>query len=366
MGFIRYDRLFDGPAGVTLPGGQWELDVRMARDPYTVLGVSKSASESEIKSAYRRLAKRYHPDTNSEDPKAQERFAEVNTAYEIAGDKDKRGKYDRGEIDAAGQPRFVAGAGGSGGEPFGGFGGFSGFGGAAKPGAGRTWRFSSDGAGAGGATSGVDEILREFMGGGGAGAGGAGGRTTDRQSGFGAQGAERGQDLEVVVTVTLEDLASEEKLRVSLPTGRTVDVALPAGAEPDQQIRLRGLGHDSANGGPGGDAILTLRIASHPVFERDGANLSLELPVTLYDAALGAKVRAPTLSGSVNITVPAGSSGGKTLRLRGLGLPNKGGGRGDLLVTLQIDLPATLPVDFVEMMERWREDHPYQPRTSGT
>lgn len=330
----------------------------MARDPYTVLGVSKSASESEIKAAFRRLAKRYHPDTNSADPKAQERFAEINAAYEIVGDKEKRPKFDRGEIDAAGQPRFT-GVGGaqSGADPFGGFGGFSGFGGGSPRGSGgqgRSWRFSGDGA------AGVDEILREFM----------GGARTERPAGFGTESAapagERGQDLEVVVTVTLEDLASEEKLRVSLPTGRTVDIALPAGAEQDQQIRLRGLGYDAPPGRTAGDAILTLRIASHTMFARDGSNLSLELPVTLYDAALGAKVRAPTLTGSVNITVPPGSSGGKTLRLRGLGLPTKAGGKGDLLVKLQIDLPPELPQEFRDMMKRWREDQPYQPRTAGS
>ncbi|WMS41484.1 J domain-containing protein [Acuticoccus sp. MNP-M23] len=331
----------------------------MARDPYTVLGISKSASEAEIKSAYRRLAKRYHPDTNP-DPKAQERFSEVNAAHEILEDKDKRRQYDRGEIDAAGQQKYQsagfgggAGGGAPGGDPFAGFGGF-GRGGA---GGGRSYRFSTDGGG----PSGVDEILREFMGGGarreapGFGQAGAGG----------GAGAPRGEDLEVIVTVTLEDLASQDKLRVSLPTGRTVDVRLPAGAEPDQQIRLRGLGNESAVGGQAGDAILTLRIASHPMFTRDGANLKLELPITLYDAVLGAKVRAPTLGGSVNVTVPKGSSGGKTLRLRGLGLPSKTGAKGDLLVTLQIDLPHELPKDFVELMERWREDEPYQPRSAG-
>lgn len=334
----------------------------MARDPYTVLDVSKSATESEIKSAFRRLAKRYHPDTNANDPKAQERFSEVNAAYEIVGDKDKRKQFDRGEIDADGQARFHAGfgSGAPGGEPFAGFGGFSGFanrgqgGGTGAEGT-RSWRFSSSD---GTSTSGVDEILREFMGGGAA--------RTERPSGFGASAAERGQDLEVVVTVTLEDLVSAEKLRVSLPTGRTVDVALPAGAEQDQQIRLRSLGHEAPGGGAAGDAILTLRIAAHPVFHREGQNLRFDLPVTLYDAALGAKVRAPTLNGSVNITVPAGSSGGKTLRLRGLGLPTKSGGKGDLLVTLQVDLPRDLPADFLDMMKRWREDAPYQPRPAGT
>ncbi|UOM37015.1 DnaJ C-terminal domain-containing protein [Acuticoccus sp. I52.16.1] len=329
----------------------------MARDPYTVLGISKSASESEIKSAFRRLAKRYHPDTNSDDPKAQERFSEVNSAYEIVGDKDKRAKFDRGEIDAAGQPRFHAGfgSGGASGDPFAGFGGFSGFGRGGGQNTGnqrRSWSFSSGDGGAG-----VDEILREFMGGG-------GGARAERTAGFGGAAPERGQDLDVVVTVTLDDLASDEKLRVSLPTGRTVDVRIPPGAEQDQQIRLRGLGHDSPTGGQPGDAILTLRIGAHPIFQREGQNLRLELPVTLYDAALGAKVRAPTLNGSVNITIPPGSSGGKTLRLRGLGLPTKSGGRGDLLVTLQIDLPDDLPDEFLEMMRRWREDHPYQPRSS--
>ncbi len=333
----------------------------MARDPYTVLGVSKSATDAEIKSAYRRLAKRYHPDTNADDPKAQERFSEVNAAHEILEDKDKRRQFDRGEIDASGQPRYQsagfgggAGGGAPGGDPFAGFGGF-GRGAGAGAGGGRSYRFSTDGGG----PSGVDEILREFMGGGarreapGFGAGGAG------------AGSHRGEDLEVVVTVTLEDLASQEKLRVSLPTGRTVDVRLPAGAEPDQQIRLRGLGNESPLGGQPGDAILTLRIASHPMFTRDGSNLKLDLPITLYDAVLGAKVRAPTLNGSVNVTVPKGSSGGKTLRLRGLGLPSKTGAKGDLLVTLQIDLPHDLPKDFVALMERWREDEPYQPRSAG-
>lgn len=324
----------------------------MARDPYTVLGVSKSASESEIKSAYRRLAKRYHPDTNSGDPKAQERFAEVNAAYEIVGDKEKRRQFDRGEIDAAGQQRYQSSGFGTEGDPFAGFGfgrGSAGAGaGGARSGGSRTFRFTTDDGGGG---PGVDEILREFMGGG-----------SSRRSGFGTQSSTRGEDLEVVVTVTLEDLASQDKLRVSLPTGKTVDVRLPPGAEPDQQIRLRGLGHEGAMGGPAGDAILTLRIASHPMFERDGSNLKLDLPITLYDAVLGAKVRAPTLNGSVNVTVPKGSSGGKTLRLRGLGLPSKTGARGDLLVKLQIDLPHEMPDDFVEMMRHWREDAPYQPR----
>ncbi|MEM8664832.1 MAG: DnaJ domain-containing protein, partial [Pseudomonadota bacterium] len=231
-----------------------ERSSTMARDPYTVLGVSKSASEGEVKSAYRRLAKRYHPDTNADDPKAQERFAEVNAAYEVVGDKDKRKQFDRGEIDADGKPRFAGFSGG--GSPFG-------FGGGEREGSNtRTWTFSSDG------TSGVDEILREFMGGG-------------RARGGFSQSAppRRGEDLDVGVTVTLEDLVSEEKLRVALPNGRTVDVKIPAGAEPEQQIRLRGLGLEAPGAGEPGDALLTLHIAAHPTFRRDGANLRLDLPI---------------------------------------------------------------------------------------
>ena len=329
----------------------------MSRDPYTVLGVTKSATDSEIKSAYRRLAKRYHPDTNTQDPNAQERFAEVNSAYEIVGDKEKRKQFDRGEIDADGNQRFQggfgSGPGAQAGDPFGGFSGFGADGGPGGAGReqSRTWRFTStEGPG------GVDEILREFM---------SGRASGGRQAGFGSAQPEKGQDLEVLVTVTLEDLARDEKLRVTLPTGKTVDVKIPPGAEPDQQIRLRRLGHDSPTGGQPGDALLTLRIASHSVFQRDGANIRLNLPVTLYDAVLGAKVRAQTLTGSVNVTIPKASSSGKTLRLRGLGLPAKSGGRGDLLVTLMIDLPAEMPDDFVSMMERWREDAPYLPRAPG-
>ena len=167
-----------------------------------------------------------------------------------------------------------------------------------------------------------------------------------------------------VAQVRIPEVRDHRPGEESVEEGAEPERGRESGAEQDQQIRLRGLGHESPTGGAPGDAILTLRIAMHPVFSREGQNLRLELPVTLYDAALGAKVRAPTLSGSVNITIPPGSSGGKTLRLRGLGLPGKSGARGDLLVTLQIDLPDQLPSDFVDMMRRWREDAPYQPRSA--
>lgn len=316
------------------------------RDPYSVLGLSKSATDADVKAAYRRLAKKYHPDRNAGDVKAKERFAEIGAAYEILGDKDKRRKFDRGEIDASGDPRF-AGAGFGERSGFGSdFGGFSfGFGGDPAGGSFRTWR--SEGPG------GVEDILREFVGGGEA-------RERARARAW-SSATERGADIEVSVTLGLEDLAGDGKVRVTLPTGKTVDIQVPPGAESGQQVRLRGQGAPSPTGSLNGDAIVTLEIATHPVFRREGADLRLELPVTLHDAVLGAKVRCPTLDGSVNITVPEWTSGGRTLRLKGKGLPTKSGSRGDLLVTLRIALPDRRDPELSALMQTWRRNRPYDP-----
>jgi DnaJ-class molecular chaperone len=254
------------------------------RDPYSVLGVAKSASAADIKAAYRRLAKKYHPDRNATDARAKERFAEVSGAYDILGDADKRRRFDRGEIDAEGKPRFA-------GSPFGSdFGGFrfrtggagAGTGGGPGPGGARGgWRTASSGN--------VDDILREFMSGMGGGmAGGTGERRGKSQAWSDATAP--GKDLEVDVTLTIEDLAADEKVRVSLPNGRTVDMKIPHGVEDGQQVRLRGQGDASPTGSLAGDAIMTIRIAPHPRFRREGADLHLDLPITLYDAVLGAKV----------------------------------------------------------------------------
>ncbi|WP_026318860.1 DnaJ C-terminal domain-containing protein [Amorphus coralli] len=316
------------------------------RDPYHVLGLSKTASEAEIKSAYRRLAKTYHPDHNADDPRAKERFAEIGQAYEILGDKDKRAQFDRGEIDAEGRPKGHAFSGAGGFDPFGGGGGFGGFGG----GRARSARFG------GGAGPDIDDILREFMSGGGAGRGGAGaGRTWKSAS-------EPGRDAEASVSVTLEELVRGDKVRVELPTGKSLAISVPVGVTPGQQVRLRGQGYPSPTGAKAGDALVTIAIAPHRLFTVAGSDLKLDLPVSLDEAVLGAKVRAPTLEGAVDLTVPANTSGGKVLRLRGKGLPKTLGGRGDLLITLRIALPDDGDEELEALMRRWRERGGPDPR----
>lgn len=308
------------------------------RDPYIVLGVPKSAGEAEIKSAYRRLAKTYHPDHNSEDPRAKERFAEVGMAYEILGDKDKRAQFDRGEIGADGRPRTHAFSGAGGFDPFSG----------AGPNGGRagTYRYETRGG------ADFDDILRDFMGGFG---GGRGAKKTWKSP------AEPGRDAEATVTVTLQELVAGEKVRVALPTGKSLAITIPPGVTSGQQVRLRGQGFANPTGSMPGDAIVTVKIAPDPVFTPVGSDLRLDLPVTLYEAVLGAKVRAPTLEGAVELTIPPNTSGGKVLRLRGKGLP-KAGGRGDLLVMLKIALPETDDPELRALMQKWRDQAPYDPR----
>lgn len=316
------------------------------KDPYHVLGLSKTASEAEIKSAYRRLAKTYHPDHNADDPRAKERFAEVGNAYEILGDKEKRAQFDRGEIDADGRPKGHAFSGAGGFDPFSGGGG----------GRARSARF-------GGGGPDIDDILRDFMGGfgGGRGAGpgqgpGAGaGRTWKSPQ-------EPGRDAEATVTVTLEDLVRGEKVRADLPTGKSVAMTVPPGVTPGQQVRLRGQGFPNPTGAAAGDAIVTIKIAAHPVFAVAGSDLRLDLPIALYEAVLGAKVRAPTLEAAVDLTIPPNTSGGKVLRLRGKGLPKTLGGRGDLLITIRIALPDEADPDLDALMRKWRDGSPYDPR----
>jgi DnaJ-class molecular chaperone len=319
---------------------------RIMRDPYEVLGVSRKASEAEIKSAFRKLAKKYHPDRNKSDPKAKDRFAEVNSAYEIVGDKDKRGPFDRGEIGADGKPRFQ------------GFeGGFEGFdpGAGQQPG-GRTFRWSTSGAD--GDPFSAEDILSGIFGGQARG-GGA------RPSGGGARPRPvKGEDVAAVAAVTLEQLVRSEKARVDLPTGRTLDVAIPAGTKSGQTIRLRGQGLPGILGGPSGDAMVTVEFVPHPVFRVDGETLRRDVNVTLYDAVLGGKVRVGTLEGEVSLNVPANSSGGRALRLKGKGLPTAGGGRGDLLVTLRIILPEGGDPELEALMKKWREAGRYTLRDS--
>lgn len=309
------------------------------RDPYTVLGVTKSADAAEIKKAFRKLAKKYHPD-QSKEPKAKERFTEANGAYEILGDETKRGQFDRGEIDAEGKPRYAGFGGGAGGAGAGGF-DFNDFGGSSP--FGRQTR-----------TAGFDanDIFADLLNG-----GLRGGRRA-------AQQPTRGEDVTASVSVPLEDVVKGGTARVTLPTGRTLEVKVPAGMEDGKAIRLKGQGHDSPTGGPSGDAIVTIRYAPHKQFHIEGRDLRLDLPVTLYEAVLGATVPVTTLDGSVEITLPPGANKGRTLRLRGKGMPGPSGA-GDLLVTPRIVLPDRIAPDLEDLARRWRDETPYDPRTKA-
>lgn len=306
------------------------------RNPYDVLGVPKGASEAEVKKAFRKLAKAYHPDSNK-DPKAKERFAEANTAYEILGDKDKRGQFDRGQIDAEGKPRAT------------GFEGFSGFGGGRGGGGfdfdGFTQRRGGGGAGPGGIGEDfISHIFGEAFRAGGAGPG-MGGRG----------GPARGEDVAAELSVTLEQIAGEEKMRIGLPGGRDVDVMVPKGVVDGQTIRLRGLGGQAGPRGEPGDALLTIRVLPHPVFKVEGADLRATVDLPLEDAVLGGALRVPTLTGAVEMKVPAMTSSGRTFRLRGKGLPKKDGTRGDLFATTAVTLPVGEDAALVDYARRRRE-----------
>lgn len=295
------------------------------RDPYDVLGVTRQATETDVKKAYRRLAKQFHPDQNKDNPAAKDRFAEINGAYEILGDKDKRAKFDRGEIGADGKAKFTGFDAGD---------GFSGFG--------RGGGFHQSGAGAGVFDDFLSDILGQAFSGGGGRAGAAGGgfaRGPRPNSGAGAgtSGGKRGEDVTVTAAVSVEEVVRGEKVRVSLPDGRSLDVALPEGVSDGQQIRLKGQG--SGSGVVRGDVMVTVKLRRDGQFRPEGADLYADLAIGLEDAVLGGKVRATTPDGSVDLNIPAGTTGGKALRLRGRGLPIKGGGRGDLYITPRITLP---------------------------
>ena len=327
------------------------------RDPYDVLGVDRKASAAEIKSAYRRLAKKLHPDANKNDPKAATRFSELNAAHEIVGDAEKRKAYDRGEIDAEGKPKFQ---------------GFEGFGAGAQPGAGfsggdanfesfhfgpegftrtRRGRGASAGAGAGG--GGFEDILRQAFG------GATGGRAGPGGAHFEAEDFGSGADVHAEATITLPEAAKGVTRRLRLPTGKDIDVKIPAGITTGQNVRVRGQGMPGQGGA--GDVMITITVAPHHLFTLDGADLKLDLPITLYEAALGGKVRVPTIDGHVELTIPAWSNSGRTFRLRGKGFPAKGH-HGDLLATVRIVLPEKSDADLDALMKTWKADKAYDPR----
>jgi DnaJ-class molecular chaperone len=329
------------------------------RDPYEVLGVARGASAADIKSAFRKLAKKHHPDANKNDSKAASRFSELNAAYEIVGDADKRKAFDRGEIDAEGKPRF---------QGFEGFGPGRGAGGADREGAFETFSYGpggfqrgggrGGGFRGGGGSGGFEDILKDMFGGmAGARGGRTGGGFQFEQEDIAPQG---GHDIAATLTITLAEAAKGAKKRVHLPTGKEVEVKIPAGLADGQQIRLKGQGMPGARG-RAGDVLITVVVAPHPLFARESADLRLELPITLYEAVLGGKVRVPTLDGAVELAIPAGTSVGRTFRLKGKGFPAKQGA-GDLLVTVRIVLPEGADAELDELMHKWKAGKPYDPR----
>jgi DnaJ-class molecular chaperone len=303
----------------------------LAQDPYQELGVARTASADEIRKAFRKLAKEFHPDKNPGNAKAEERFKRVSAAFDILGDADKRKKFDQGEIDADGRETM---RGYSGDPRAGGFHSGQGFGG---------------GQGFSGSFEGVDlnDIFGDILGG--------------RGGGRGFGGPSKGADVRGKAEIDLEQAIQGGKTRLAFSDGRTIEVTIPKGAIDGQMLRLKGQGAPG-RAGPG-DAIIELAIRPHPVFRREGDSLVMDLPISVPDAVLGAKVEAPTPDGPVTLTVPKGANSGARLRLKGRGMPDaRTGGRGDLFARLQIMLPDAPDPALEAFAEEWRKERPYTPR----
>jgi DnaJ-class molecular chaperone len=316
------------------------------RDPYEVLGVPKGASEAEIKKAFRTLAKKHHPDTKGGDTAAKKRFQEISAAHDILGDKEKRAKFDAGQIDAGGNPRgFDPRAHGFQGGPFGQGGGQGG-----GPGDFHfTWTDQGRGH-EGDAAEGFrpEDLFADLL-------GGLGGR------GRGRAQPRAGQEFVVQTTVSFEEAAHGGTRRVVLPNGEQIDVKIPPGLKDGQQIRLKGRGGAGKSGGPPGDVMIHVAVAPHPYFTRDGQDLKIDLPISLKEAVLGGKVPVQTLSGTVSLSVPANANTGTVLRLKGKGIPAHGGEpAGDLYARLVVTLPDGEDAELKKFAEGWRAN--YDPR----
>jgi DnaJ-class molecular chaperone len=302
-------------------------------DPYEVLGVSKSAGEEEIRKAFRKLAKQYHPDLNPDDPEAERRFKDISAAHEFLTNPELRAAYDRGEIDATGAPKadrsfyrdYAEGA------------------------AGRKYDFRGFG-GMGGGMGGEDfeDVLSRMFG---FGRGGA------RAEGFAAPGA----DARYALSVDFLEAANGTRKRVTMPDGKTLEIAVPAGLRDGQVLRLKGQGRPGSGGAPPGDALVEVSVRPHPLFERRGDDIHIELPISLSEAVLGGRATAPTVSGQVQVTIPKGADSGKTLRLKGKGLP-AAGRHGDQYIRLKIVLPERVDPELEQLVRDWSAKHPYDPR----
>ena len=315
-------------------------------DPYQTLGVERSASEADIKKAYRKLAKQLHPDRNKDNPKAAERFSQVTSAYDLLTDKDKRARFDRGEIDGDGNPAAPFGYGGGGGGSRPGAGGF-------RPGAGAG---GSQFDFAGGDPGDLGDMFEGLFGGGRGGASGFSGGL----GGFGRRPSPKGANVSYRLQVPFADAASLAPQRITLGDGKTIDLKLPAGVETGTQMRLGGKGQPGLGGA--GDAIVTIEITPHRFFTRDGDDVRLDLPISLAEAVLGASVRVPTVDNPVMLTIPKGATSGKALRLKGKGFHKKDGSRGDQLVSLMVDLPADDDA-LVEFVQGWPGRDKGNPRS---
>jgi DnaJ-class molecular chaperone len=304
----------------------------LAGDPYQELGVARGAPAEEIRKAFRKLAKKHHPDVNPGDKAAEEKFKRLSAAFDILGDIDKRRKFDAGEIDSDGRETARA----YGPNPF------------------------AEGQGnAGGSRSanfeGVDlnDILGEMF----AERGGRG----FAGPGFGGAGfASRGSDVRASLEIDLEDAIAGAKRRIAFSDGRSVEVSIPKGAYDGQVLRLRGQGAPGRAGS--GDALIELTLRPHPIYRREGDTLVMEVPVSVPDAVLGGKVEVETPDGPVTLTVPRGANTGSTLRLRGRGLSDARGRRGDLLARLTVALPETVDPELERIAQAWRRERPYSPR----
>ncbi|MDP9810765.1 DnaJ-class molecular chaperone [Rhizobium tibeticum] len=299
----------------------------MSRDPYELLGVKKDATQKDIQSAFRKLAKKLHPDLNPGDKKAEDRFKEISGAYELLSDEEKRGRFDRGEIDMTGAEQaqrhyyrdYASTAGAD--NPYHNSAGFADFGDS-------------------------DDIFSSFF------------SRRARSSEFRAQG----QDRHYAMEVDFLDAVNGTKTQIRLPDGPALDLQIPPGTRDGQTLRLRGKGEPGIGGGPSGDALVEIRVRPHRFYIRDGDDIRFDLPITLREAVLGGKVRAPTPSGPVNLTLPPHSNTGKLLRLKGKGIPKKGAGAGDIYISLKIVLPDAPDQKLTDFMTGWTAGDTQDPR----